>query len=63
MVKAKKGKQMKVSDKAKPVKISKEMKANIEKMLEKSYKQVDKRLAAIEKHLAKSSKDLEGQAL
>jgi hypothetical protein len=53
MAKAKKDPQKKVKTVAAPAKLSKEMKADIEKMFEKSQKQTDKRFTAIENQLEK----------
>ena len=55
MAKAKKDVQRKVKKGIAPVKLSKEMKANIEKMIEKSEKQIDKKLAALKNLLEKLS--------
>ena len=55
MAKAKKDVQRKVKKGIAPVKLSKEMKANIEKMIEKSEKQIDKKLSALKNLLEKLS--------
>ena len=54
MVKAKKGKVAKVKSEAAPAKMSKDMKASVEKMVAKVQDWASKKFAAIEKQLEKA---------